>query len=233
MMFEDADETPLSDLIRSVYNGTDVNVDFVGGSGNFLKYIKKVPIGELVVIYFDLIPDNPGTAVAYKNLRKRLRHRANTIIIPVSGLDYYLLKAFTYDVPDMSTVIFERDYSVDSRIKSCEKYYKYLLDNMSECLSLGRFSSITPKTAIFYKEPCLCEHRTVECISLSYFEKAERIVRCLPTFFEYKTDKAVEKSDINLIISRALNTHNEIVRRASAAFGWTKQSFDMAIINPR
>lgn len=126
ILFEDAPNTPVSRLISTVYDGTQVHVGFVGGAGNFYRYIlSNQLLAERVLVYYDLIPDNPNTAKGFRLLSRRLREYSNVIIAPVICTEYALLKSLGVVVPELSDVLYS---TYPTGVTSAEKYYKYYLD---------------------------------------------------------------------------------------------------------
>lgn len=229
IIFEDSDNTPISDLISYAYSNVDVNLIFAGGAGNFFKYVSKIPENEFVVILFDLIPDNPDTATGFRNLKRKLRKRDKVFIIPTLSMDYMLLKAFTNKEVNPYKIV-SSNYRINSEVKTLEKYYKYILDTSDECLSLGRFTSITENTAMFYKTDCLCKLSNNQCHNYTRFNKGLDLLYSMPFFYDIDCNKPSQRFDINKYIERFINLYNEVVSLVAENDGWSKPKITKAII---
>lgn len=81
-------------LLQKYIKNTEVHVGFAGGSGHLFKFVTENCGTYSITIYHDLVPDNPETAKSYKGLRRKLRKRERTIIVPVICTEYVILKSF-------------------------------------------------------------------------------------------------------------------------------------------
>ncbi len=231
MIFEDADGTCISKLIKDAYANTDLTLKFAGGHGNFFDIASAAPMDECVIIMLDLIPDNPYTSKAYKMLTKRLRHRKGAYVLPTLSMDYMLLKAFTtVDTSPESLML--KGYSFDSRVTSLEKLYKYLLDNSSECLSLGRFTQISEITGRFYTDDCLCGYDSSRCNGCySRRSKGLDLLYSMPCFYDIDCNKPSCRFDVNRYITEAIKEHNRLVTVLYENGILNQKDYDMTIIH--
>lgn len=226
ILFEDSDCMPVSNLIRYAYKDTDVKLAFVGGSGSFLGFINEnVKENEFAVIMFDLVPDNFQVIKCYRTLCTRIRHKRNIIVIPVLPSDQVVLKAFT-NIDTNPEVILSN--GIDMLL---EKYYKHLLDNYSECMSLGRYTDKTDKTAAFYKYDCLCDYEK-DCKRVyTRINKGLDLVAAMPCYYgieDIKSDGIFDFKDYTL---KFLTRHNKLVKMLSVKYNWTKAKTESKLID--
>lgn len=69
ILFEDSETVPVSMLLRKSYNGN--NIFFSGGCNNLLsKAVKIQNPGDIIIIYYDVAPNNSKTTKGYQDLCK-------------------------------------------------------------------------------------------------------------------------------------------------------------------
>lgn len=211
IIFEDNINSPSSCLLKSSYNGS--NIDFTCGN-NINKMIKTLNKykGYKSIIFFDFPPNNERV---YKNYEKLVDYIvSNNIsdvhIVPIICIEYYIIK-FLVDnnylkVEDkdkdlISNLIYDFDYSnksvnkfishFDYRLNSLEHVYKDLLRllvNKYRCmLNSNKYNSDGTLSdsyyGSFYTKDCACDRKFCRSnCSSSLSEKAERFYCTLPIF---------------------------------------------------
>lgn len=212
IIFEDSDDSVMRLIIESVY-GADNEIIFANGSSKISRYV-----GDDTLIYYDLVPDNPSTALWYCRLDKLTKEYNNSIIIPVICSEYIILSAFCDNVLDIANIIDKGLYDsiIDKSkgITSVEKYYKYLLTNRDECMRIGTLDS-----RIFYHKSCPCgKYGCDKRYSVS--DKSDDLVCRLPVFIPFKSKNNIEIVSAYSIKRSLENEYMRLVNIIADSCNW-------------
>lgn len=84
ILFEDSETVPVSMLLRKSYNGN--NIFFSDGCDKLLsKAVKIQNPGDIIIIYYDVAPNNSKTTKGYRDLCKTIKEKniKDMIVIPI------------------------------------------------------------------------------------------------------------------------------------------------------
>lgn len=202
-VFEDNDSTPSSLLLKSSYNGS--NIEFASSSSRVYKHLMELSTVSGItscIVFFDVVPDNRATVKWYQTLLEDLKE-ANpyfeVYVLPIPCIEFYILK-FLYNYsylsckPEHKNLI--ENLVVNFNWKnakvylkslsygdSLEKLYKSLLANQNMPCLRNRNAARNALIGKFYREDCDCNREFCktdcrDCVSL----KAERLYTSLPIF---------------------------------------------------
>ena len=230
ILFEDADGTTLSNLIKVSYKGTGIDVGFVGGAGNFVNYIDEKGIyNETVSIYFDLVPDNPETAKGFRTLRKRLRKADNITVYPVVCTEYNVLRSLGIDVPALDDVVLNVNYP--EGIISAEKYYKYLLGTLEKpCQRVGKFAGNSLEVGRYYTCDCPCKDDSSCEVNLTLFDKSVKANRCFNVVPKIDVFAPFSNKTPGEAVDEFISRHNRIVRILGDRNNWNPGEFGKRLV---
>lgn len=191
MIFEDYTKTPSSVLLR---NTTACRIEFSGGSSNLMTTIEENLHEDLVVVYYDLVPNNDRTVKGLQILKEKTADFPNVRIVPIICIEYYILysllytKLSNYGLKDKLDI--KKSHDNILREESVEKYYKRVLNDLGSSASHCFINSfryvngerdIQSKHGRFYCVDCLCTERCkITDSPILVQEKCDRIVCRLP-----------------------------------------------------
>lgn len=137
-IYEDHENSELGKLLSSSYNHS--NLFFSRSNTRLYKKVKTVYNDyDMIIVFFDLCPNNPDLLVKLEKLSTELRDAElsdKVHIIPIVCSEYiYLNSLVTY----FNITIAKLDITNTVNYhKSCEKYYKSLLDDKN--IVVGSYS---------------------------------------------------------------------------------------------
>lgn len=207
-IFEDNVKTPSSSLLKSSYNGANIEFSSGGGSHRITPLIdkhKRFNKDSVVIIFLDLPPNNEKTYFSYEKITDHILNNnySSVYIIPIICIEYYILrlimhraytkhniklnclmdnlvKDFNYSYSTVQDVISNNKYVQES----LEHLYKWLLINLvnnTRCMiNAKRKDSYYGK---FYLSDCDCDTKFCKissCMQLT--DKAEMFYTELPVF---------------------------------------------------
>ena len=172
-LFEDSKHSPISELFRFSY--TDKSVEsliYAEGAGNIQKIAERlINKGNEVVVFIDLVVDNPNT---YTNLSLLLNYigldlytRDKLLIIPIFCSEYYVVRALVTEgllsiqdtlIRDCVNLEDYRKHNIPNKYsKSFEKYCKYIVEQYG--IMCTRNSPYTIHKNIrrkYFTSDCIC-----------------------------------------------------------------------------
>lgn len=212
-VYEDAKGTPVSDLITHFYSNTPIIACFVGGVAAVRDYVLSKSTKDTYVLFMDVVPDNKQTCVEFRGTRRALRHYPDVFCIPIVCMEEIILRTFVkHHVSDPYTVITTVDYKeLNASVKSLEKYYKYLLDEERDCMTLGNYRRCT-RRQLFYKQDCSCP----DCVCrIPYEVKSRVLATSYPIYVEQDRDTYLR------VQNERVSEFNELVRKLGETLGWS------------
>ena len=109
MIFEDAENAPISQMIASAYkNQSEVMLYFTGGNSVLRDKLCEIyDAGNQYIVYIVLVPDNYTTIKEYRILRKIIRRRnfKNVYVLPIICIEYYVMKTLFLETPAIEVAI--------------------------------------------------------------------------------------------------------------------------------
>lgn len=201
-IFEDSDDTPSSVLLKSSFNGA--NIEFANGSSRVYRKVlslRCVSDIDYCIVFFDVAPDNRYTISRYRRLIEDLNEAEiyfPVYVVPIPCIEYVILKLFCsysyiscsnrirhlirYLVEEFNWGIAKAELGLNYN-GSIEKVYKFLLANQSMLCLRNTISDKNKLSGKFYIKDCDCEERycRLRCID-SLRLKAERLYTSLPIF---------------------------------------------------
>lgn len=221
-VYEDADDTPFANLVKSYFAGELIIPVFVGGNANVRKYILAHDKAHVYVAFIDVIPDNPQTAKEFRSTYTKTRKYPWVFRIPVVCAEYYILKAFTNkNIPELYNVVADIDYTqFGCKIKSAEKYYKYFLDEQRDCLTLGNFRKCS-KSGLFLASDCACP----DCVCrIPRAYKAQALIKQYPVCTAQSIDFYR-----NLQTTR-IARYNDLIRQLAPHCNWSPVEIEARLL---
>lgn len=196
IIFEDDNDSVLKNVIEHIY-GDENDIIFSCGSSKIIKYVT-----DDTLVYYDLVPDNPSTAIWYRRIDALTRKYNNSMIIPVVCSEYIILKAFDVSVRDVSEIIdghmYESIINGKDGVINLEKYYKYVLSRCKECMHIGNLDSRR-----FYTNSCPCG--VTDCSAVyNLSDKIDDLVCMLPVFIPF-----VSRNKIDTVSAFEIKEHLE------------------------
>lgn len=196
LLFEDACDTPSSQLLRVSFNGD--NIEFAGGASLLARKITQLLKQNkdlTLLVFVDVSPNNINTVNQYNKLLLKKREKGiewvNVFFVPIPCIEYFIAK-----------LCYERGYFSDEQLADLvvlnivkefkwsilpEELRKISLEKLCKTIFLKRclrdcMKNTKPKCDIhakFYLEDCSCE----DCVvSDSLKKKAEYLYTTLPIF---------------------------------------------------
>lgn len=212
LIFEDAELSPISNLIKTCYKQYDWRdfVIFTGGKDNLLSKLKEqYSPDDYYFIFVDLIPDNYDVIKTCRRLLKSIRKEEykNVLVLPVICAEYYVLKAFKgiYSENSFSKVALEfGNYRSISNCTNFENFCKHALTSLEEsCIHTKDY------TIGFYDLDCVFRKISLDLKSWMFISK-------YPLFIE--TDNCLVshvKADILETVNQAINNYYSLVKKFS------------------
>lgn len=197
IIFEDNERVPSSKLLS--YGNPDV-VIFAESNSRINKRIKEVlrqNIDEYIIVYIDLVPDNPRLLQTYNQVIEFTALNHKIVVVPIICIEYYIAKLIQYlkldaNVPEIAAAVKSVDEkkdwhtvmpSVFETCSSLEKVFKKFFCENSKFFE-EYYWNVTRNTNSFYTQD---DRITVK-------EKAEILWYLLPIFQEWAITKVtVEK----------------------------------------
>lgn len=187
IIFEDNGQIPSSKLLS--YNNPNA-VIFAESNSRINKRIKEVlrqNRNEHIIVYIDLVPDNPRLLQTYNQIMEFTSLSCNIVVIPIICIEYYIAKLMQYlsldtDVPDIDVAIKSVDEKKDWRTAmspafaacfSLEKVFKKFFCEDSKFFD-KYYWNITKNTKSFYTQDD----------TITVKEKSEILWYLLPVFQE-------------------------------------------------
>ena len=186
-IFEDHPGSPLQKCFLQCYPEGHFkdNIFFVKGNINIPvklnELIEQNKTNEDVVIYLDLVPDNPHTRDVYRQIDKQYRCKfTKLIVLPIPCMEYYYIKAFQRQEKfrlneDAIKTVIERGWHKDQPLKrtveerqkywSFEKFCKLVMQRaIIICLhnwtkNTHNIEYLQVSCADCSRKPCLCTDR--------------------------------------------------------------------------
>lgn len=135
IIFEDHKDTPSSKLI-SFLNQEDIV--FAGANTRIVKCIRNIiraNPNEQIVVYIDLIPDNPITCEIFNRLTNDNLLNDNIVIMPVICAEYLIAKMICKYIPNVNVPAM-RD--IVSSIENNTNWRDIALSDFTNCKSLEK-----------------------------------------------------------------------------------------------
>lgn len=183
ILFEDNENVPISMLLKKSYNGN--NIYFSSGCDKLLsKAISIQDKEDIIVIYYDVAPNNNKTTKGYRDLCKTIKTKQlkNIIVVPIICIEYIIVKSlYKYNqliIPEKYKDIEEyliKKLDWDGYINNCntneytrssiEHFYKYVLTqiqpqrckrNSHKYLKDGKTIDINYGSGKYYYIDCPC-----------------------------------------------------------------------------
>lgn len=135
IIFEDNDNIPSSELLK--VSDPD-NIIFAKSNSKIIKQIRgiaRLHKDEHILVYIDLVPDNPRLLQVYHSIKDYVSVNPNIIIIPVICIEYYLAKVIRYFGYDIGILSIELALS---SVKNRENWRSVLPVSFDKCESLEK-----------------------------------------------------------------------------------------------
>lgn len=245
IIFEDDDKSVLIQSYKRFYSQFGVKVIGACGYLNIENVINNIVGSESIIVYMDVVPDNPEIVMKYNELRLMYRKR-NLLIVPIPCSEYYLIKKLCDPLDkNVSIAINREDYRHTEIVmrygfcKSFEKYCKKVLNNLAKecakhhdiCIGTDLPEWQLMQTA-YYRLEC------AECINCekedTLDDKISQLLKGLPIFVKwYKEESVIDvKACINDLIGQ-YNTQAALYRKRGFVYkdGKSRIAADIAYIN--
>lgn len=204
-IFEDNPDKGISKLFKLAYPESVANrIIFAKGRGNLehqaRKYLKDTT--NKVVVFVDLVPDNPSTAYTVKillRLYKEKKYTNRIVVIPIPCMEYFLIKSLSNSAlvvkrQSIQVCIELEDYRNDSILSnriasgvgiSFEKYCKLLVNSaFKQCVKdKHKVDGVTYKE-LYVTTDCECDTPIKDsvCGEASLEGKAHSLIQQFPVF---------------------------------------------------
>lgn len=209
ILFEDSEFVPVSMLLRKSYNGK--NIFFSGGCNNLLsKAVKIQNPGDIIIIYYDVAPNNSKTTKGYRNLCSTIKTKniKDMIVIPIICIEYIVIKCLykynqlsipnrckdieKYLIKDLDWNTYVNNNKNNKMLNnyitsSLEHFYKYVLSQIQPQICklnshayLGNKIDLTSGKGKFFYRDCPCEYYCNTKCEDKLQLKAERLYQELP-----------------------------------------------------
>lgn len=221
-IFEDEEETPSSQLLKSSFNGN--NIYFSNGCAKLLNKLNEIYNKEdTFIVFYDVSINNQKTVLGFEDLKQQLLSKGmrNVAVIPFICIEQIIAntlikynylgkqKAITQNIIDNIITNFDWD-KVSNSIKyynntyeqSLEHIYKrFLQEQIKRCLhnTINSSNNLFEK---FYTYDCNCNQIYCNVKSQSGLSvKAEQLYTMLPIFsiISDKHKEYISKININVI----------------------------------
>lgn len=170
MIFEDARDTPSSKLLQKSCNGSNIVFSRAGAS-KVAETVDSCIKEDLVIVFYDVVPDNLSTVYDYYRLMEAYSDFDNIKIIPIPCIEYFVLDMllnyhYIAQVQKILNIFMLKKNSIEYKDKSFEKYCKHLLSDLSSesfCLrnekpNINSSKSSNQQQGLFYLVGCPCEN---------------------------------------------------------------------------
>lgn len=139
MIFEDNDKSKLGALLKRCFNGE--NLYFAGSNTRIFKEVKRVYMNyDIIIIFFDLVPNNPALNRNLIALKKKIEAYIKQIginkevhIIPTICMEFIYLRCLNNNGIHIPEIGFKNCANYP---KTAEKYYKRIVERYS---SIGEY----------------------------------------------------------------------------------------------
>lgn len=239
-IFEDSENTPVSQMLKHSYNGDRI---YFSNSGTRLgKKIKGVrnlvgSNGNIFLGFLDVVPNNRNTVNLYNRFCDSFSDYDNVFIIPILCIEYIVLKflcnenILPYKENELlliEDIVKAQNWNFpkgvlpksDKHGGTMERVYKHILNDHSPSCLINISPQDKEKSieyGKFYKEDCKCNNCTLCQYTLS--KKAEGIYCTLPIFDvpdeTYKSilnnlDIRFKTTTIDVVLVKCKNIYKQI-----------------------
>jgi len=243
MIFEDSDESPISQLLQKCMYKKFMH--FSGGNGRLSSKLLEVYTSEDEFwIFIDLAPNNKYVVEKYTLFCDEYEQYSNVYVFPIICMEevlltairkYNYLQAFTNVSNMVDNLVYKFDWSnVDSRYKnleyisnSLEHAYKYILSQSNmPCFRNNKGNAIVGK---FYLEGCNCDRKFCRVDSeLSISAKAETLYVSLPIFVALNSEHIKFWEELELRVRKV--TKRDVFAKLQEKFNIICESMGVAQI---
>lgn len=195
MLFEDSPNSMFVNIVKHVYNGTDIIVN--GASGGPLLFEKAysylMSTNDIVFAYLDFVPNNIATIGLYENICRSIittNLYDRLALIPIPCAEFYMLKLYD-EIAHMGGSVLVWD-GINTYEQSCKNTVKNI-----EC-----FKKKSTTGCRFWVHDCsLPNHDKV-----SLDQKKFRLVSLLPAYIGVQTKYGLLSSNLNVGLRETIDT---------------------------